>query len=276
MRLIRLAFVTLALALGFAAQNASAATTPTPTDESIQQLLTFSINVNYETTTNSSENDTLTNYSAIRHSILVSTHNVIKAITLDLFGREWTNWDTANIVRRVNPTNGAEGIYLRQGSTFIDISSFFGTSYLDDFTHDVFTACPGLTNNFTPALPVFFGSFKDDGGVLTSNTISLANIRYISLNTTNLKFNLLGVNLSALSSGRVTNVVSRVGDSLYTNQIDTILVNAVGSFYINIGTNIFTSPFQPHTGPARGTWTTLTPYVTPFPGPPGPPGPPGL
>jgi hypothetical protein len=263
MRFIRLALVGLALSLGLAARPASA--------QSIQEYLTFSINAEFEVTTNSVlDNDSLTNYYSVHRTVLVGTHNIVKAIAIDLFGDEWTNWNTATILRRINPANGEEGIYLRSGMRFTNISSFFGTSYLDDFTHDAPGAFPGLTNNFTPALPVFHGWVTNQGTEFFTNTISLGNLRFISLNTTNLKFNLIGVNLSALSNGRITNVSGTVDGVQYSNSVDTLAVNFVGSLYINMASNIFTSPFRPYSGIARGTWWSQSPEFSRFAGPPGP------
>jgi len=265
MRFIRLALVGLALSFGLAARNASA--------QSIQEYLSFYINAEFEVTTNSLENDTLTNYYSVHRTVLVSTHNIVKAIAIDLFGDQWTNWNTANILRRINPTNGEEGIFLRTGLKFTNVSSFFGTSYKNDFTYDALGAFPGLTNNFppgTPELPVFHGLVTSKGTRFFTNTISLGNVRYISLNTTNLKFNLIGVNLSALSNGELTNVVGTVDGVQYSNAVDTLAVNCVGSLYINMASNIFTSPFLTNSGIARGTWWSQFPAFSRFPGPPGP------
>jgi hypothetical protein len=262
MRFIRLALVGLALSLGLAARNASA--------QSIQQPITFAINAEFEIITNYSENDTLTNYYSTHRLVYVGTLNIVKAIALDLFGEKWTNWSAATILRRINPTNGEEGIFLRTGNYFTNISSFFGDSYKNGFTHDASNAFPGLTNNFTPSLPVFRGWITNKGGESFTNTFSLGTVRYLSLNTTNLKFNLIGVNISVLSNGRLTNVVGTVDHVQYSNDVDTILVNAVGSLYINMATNILVSPPQAYSGIARGSWSTGTPTFTRFPGPPGP------
>src|SRR5579862_7810498 len=143
MKLIRLALVILALVLGLAARNAPA--------QSVQQILTFSITAEYEYSTNVLlDADTLTNTYSSHRTLLVGSHNIVKAIAVDLFGTAWTNWAAAYIVRRLNPTNGTEGMFLTVGEFPTNISSFFGTTYLDDFTHDASNAFPGLTNNFSP------------------------------------------------------------------------------------------------------------------------------
>jgi hypothetical protein len=262
MRFIRLALVGLALSFGLVARTASA--------QSVQEYLSFYINAEFEVSTNSLENDTLTNYYSVHRTVLVGTHNIVKAIAIDLFGDQWTNWNTANILRRVNPTNGEEGIFLRQGAKFTNVSSFFGNSYKNDFTYDALGAFPALTNNFTPELPVFHGWVTNKGTGFFTNTISLGNVRFISLNTTNLKFNLIGVNLSALGNGLQTNVVGAVDGVQYSDAVDSLAVNCVGSLYINMASNIFTSPFRPYSGIARGMWWSQYPGFSHYPGPPGP------
>ncbi|MGO8700999.1 MAG: hypothetical protein ACLQVY_25185 [Limisphaerales bacterium] len=262
MRFIRLALVGLALSFGLAARNASA--------QSIQQPITFAINAEFEVTTNYSENDTLTNYYSARRNVYVGTLNIVKAIALDVFGEKWTNWSAATILRRINPTTGEEGIFLRTGNYFTNISRFFGTSFLNDFTSDAANAFPGLTNNFTPSLPVFHGWITNKGGESFTNTISIGTLRYLSLNTTNLKFNLVGVNFAIFSNGRLTNVVGTVDHVQYSNDVDAITVNAVGSLYINMATNILVAPPRAYSGIAHGSWSTGTPIFSRFPGPPGP------
>jgi hypothetical protein len=262
MRFIRLALVGLALSLGLAARNASA--------QSIQQPVTFAINAEFEVTTNYSENDTLTNYYSARRNVYVGTRNIVKAIALDLFGEKWTNWSAATILRRINPTNGEEAIFLRTDNYFTNISRFFGTSFSNNFTYDASMAFPGLTNNFTPSLPVFHGWVTNKGVESFTNTISIGTVRYISLNTTNLKFNLVGVNISIFSNGKLTNVVGTVDHVQYSNDVDAISVNAVGSLYINMATNILVAPPRAYSGIARGSWSTGTPTFSRFPGPPGP------
>jgi hypothetical protein len=264
MKLTRLAFLGLALALGLAARTAPA--------QSIQQPLLFSINAEYEYTTNATPNsETVTDDISVHHNLLVTTHGVVKAIAVDLFGRAWTNWISATLLRRVNPVDGTEGIFLRNGTKFTNVSSFFGDSFQNDFTEDVSNSFPGLTNNFTPQLPVFHGSVSNGPAGSFTNTISLGNVRFISLNTTNLKFNLIGVNLSTASNGRVTNVVGTVDQVRYSAQVDTLSVSVVGSLYINTATNLFDgAPFQPYSGPARGAFSTGQALFSIYPGPPGP------
>jgi hypothetical protein len=264
MKLIRLALVGLAVALGLAARTAPG--------QSVQEFLTFSINAEYEFMTNLTPNSvTLTNERYVQRSILVSTHNVIKAIAIDLFGQEWTNWSTATLLRRINPVDGTEGIFLHDGLRFTNVSSFFGTSFTNDFTYDVLNAYPALTNNFTPQLPIFRGWITNEESGMYTNTQSLGNVRFISLNTTNLKFNLIGVNLSVLGNGNVTNVEGTIDHVHYARQVDTIAVTGVGTLYINVATNLFDgTPFQPVSGPARGSFATMTPLFSIYPGPPGP------
>lgn len=202
MKLIRLALVSLALAFSLAARNAPA--------QSIQQNLTFSILMDYQYTTNSViDGGAVTNYYSTVRTLLVTTHNVVRAIALDLFGDQSTNWDGANLVRRINPTNGAEGIFLRNGPNFTNgftnVSSFFGLTFTNDFTSGVSNAFPALTNNLTNQLqlPVFHGWVTNSPSGLATNMLSLSDVFFLSLNTVNLKFNLVGVNLAALGNGRL-------------------------------------------------------------------------
>ena len=263
MKLIRLALATLALTLGLAALNASA--------QSSQQPLAFSILMEYQYETNTViDAGAETNNPSTLRTLLITPRDVLKAIGVDLFGKEWTNWMGGSLVRRVNLTNGTEGIYLRNGAKFTNVSSFFGTSFTNDFSEGAPAAFPGLTNSFSPQLPIFHGWVTNEGATNFTNIVSLSNVRFISLNTTNLKFNLIGVNLAALRNGRFTNVAGTTDGVHYSLPVDSLLVSAVGDVYINISTNLFTNAQIFVSGPARGTFGTGFPTYSHFAGPPGP------
>jgi hypothetical protein len=266
MRLIRFVVFGVTLALALAARNASA--------QSIQENLTFSILAQYEFTTNEvNANGDFTNsvYDSL-HTILVGTHGVVKAIAVDLYGRDWTNWASASLLRVTNPTNGNEAIFMRVGDDLTNVSRFFGTSFSNNFTYDISNAFPALTNdiptNYPIQLPIIRRQITNEAsGVSITNTEQNGGMRFISLTTTNLVFNLLGVNLAALSNGRYTNVSARLDGVTYSNRVDTLLVSVVGSLYINTATNLFIAPIMPFAGPARGTFQTANVMFNHFPPP---------
>jgi hypothetical protein len=250
---------------------------------SIQQI-TFSLLGQYQTnilgTNTANAAGPLTNQDAFIHDVLITTHSVIKALALDVDGLNWTNWILGNLVREVNLTNGHEGIFLRYGAMQTNVSSYFGGSFSNNFTAGLTSAFPGLTNNISGLTNNIYGSTNDlpqfqvDRGWLimadptntTTNFFRTGGLYFISFNTTNLKFNVVGV-----GDGTITNVGGDVNGTSYTRDINAEYVGTAGTYYMNITTNFFdtgtTTPPVFFSGPLHGTITTTQPIFSPIPGP---------
>jgi hypothetical protein len=244
------------------------------------QRLTFSLLAEYQTNifyTNTTESTVpLTNENSYIHHILIATGNVVKALAVDLDGTNWTNWAGSVLVREVNLTNGTEGIFLRKNGLQTNVSSFFGGSFSNNFSNN-FTAglsnafpgatnFPGLTNTFMPQLQLGHGGVRMTGPTnTTTNILTTAGLYFISLNTTNLKFNLV-----AVGDGAVTNVFGYIDGALYERDINFQYLGAAGSFYLNTTTNVFDAGTNPPvylTGPLHGNVSTTPPFFAIIPGP---------
>jgi hypothetical protein len=237
------------------------------------QRLTFSLVGEYQTNIyyTNSDNALLTNDQKIR-PILITTHNIIKALAVDLEGTNWdvdrtnsTNLNGAELVREVNfsngPAYGTEGIFLlRSGTNAANVSRFFAGSYSNNFTAGLSNAFPALTNyNPIPPIQLDQGSRSMNSTNTTTHFTSTAGLYFISLNTTNIKFNLVGVGDAA-----VTNVGGRIDGTIYppTNTVQSEYLGTAGSFYLNVATNIFgdgTNPPVYFTGPMHGTFNVSPP-----------------
>jgi hypothetical protein len=244
------------------------------------QRITFSLTGEFQTNTfatNADDGSSLTNEHAKMKMIFLGTGNVIKSIAIDLEGTNWSNWSGAILLREVNLTNGNEGIFLRKNSVQTNVSSYFDGTFSNSFTVGVSNAFPalsnnmtglvsnninGMTNNANPGFQVVQGNLDMTGPTnFTTNFTKTAGLYFISLNTTNIKFNLLGI-----ATGTITNVqgegFERTNNSLY--------IGTAGTFYLNADTNIFdsgtNSPYF-YTGPMHGTINVGLPYFSPDQGP---------
>jgi len=145
------------------------------------QRLAFSLVAEYQTNifyTNTTESTvSLTNESSYTHRAFLITSNVIKALAVDVDGPNWTNWLGSALVREVNLTNGAEGIFLRNNGVQTNVSSFFGGSFSNNFTAGLSnefpgaTNFPGLTNTFVPQLQLDRGTLRMTSPTNTTATI---------------------------------------------------------------------------------------------------------
>jgi hypothetical protein len=268
MKRIRFLFGSIVLILGLMAINAHA--------QSTYQYIGFSVQAEFEVVTNDVPSDPTFIDDNLR-LILVTSSNVVKSIAADQFGTPaWTNWANAGIVRRVNLVTGEERIYLSRtdaagGTTNVDVSSYFSGSYLNNFTSGTSNAFPAATNNFTennpnPYPPLFRGQ--------PTNHFSSAGLYFISLNTTNLKMNLLGANFAFLGNGLITKYSGVEHGTNYSGAVQNEIISVVGSLSWTRSTNIFdlytqtTNTF--YSGPARGTVTVREPNFSPVALPPAP------
>ena len=245
----------------------------------------------------------LTNEESRIRTVLIATGNVVKALAVDLDGSSSTTWNGAELVREVNLTNGTEGIFLRKAGNQTNVSSFFGGSYSNNFTGELTNEFPALntnfaigftntitnvvtnggftniftnvftnsfpssfSNNFNLETPLVRGSRLMTGPTnTTTNFVRTAGLYFISLNTTNLKFNLV-----AVGDGAVANVAGRISGTRYELPVNFQHLGTAGSFYLNTTTNIFdTGTGAPvyMTGPIHGSFSTTTPTFSAIAGP---------
>jgi hypothetical protein len=275
MNKIRFSFFAAGAALALAAGGLHAQT-------SIQRL-TFSLIGEYQTNifSTNSDNPPLTNEDSKIRTVLVGTGNVIKALAVDLEGTNYTNWTGGSLVREVNLTNGNEGIFLRVNGNQTNVSSFFDGSYSNDFTAGLSNAFPALTNNISGLTNDIYGSSNNpipqvelvrgwrrmtNPTNTTTNFVATAGLYFISLNTTNLKFNLVGV-----GDGVASDVAGDIGGTLYERtNIHSEYLGTAGTFYLNVETNIYgagTNPPMYFTGPMHGTINIGLPWFSSIPGP---------
>jgi hypothetical protein len=244
------------------------------------QRLTFSLLGEYETntfSTNTSDpSQPLTNQFSQIKTVLIATPNVIKALAVDIAGTNFTNWTGGSLVRVVSLTNGAEGIYLRANGNQTNVSSFFNGTDSNDFTATILTNFPGLTNNISGLTNNFINGstnnsnpmFEVDRGArrmtdatnIITNFSRLGGLYFISLNTTNLKFNVIGV-----GDGVVTNVTGSIAGTPYALTNSSAYLGTAGYFYLNVVTNLFdagsNAPIY-FTGPMRGTISIGVPFFS--------------
>jgi len=234
------------------------------------QRITISLFGQYQTNrfyTNSTTG--LTNENARLRDILIATGNVVKAIAVDLEGTNWTNWAGAALVREVNLTNGNEGIFLRLSGKQTNVSSFFDSSFSNNFTAGLSNSFPGATNGMNSSTNNLNGSTNNanpnfqlvQGWVrmtsstnFTTNFTRTAGLYLVSLNTTNIKFNFV-----AAGPGRITTVSGAGGKG----SINSEIISGAGSFYLNATTNLYdmgSNGASFFTGPMRGSIILGAPY----------------
>jgi len=237
---------------------------------SIQQL-NFTLLCEYQTNTfHTNISDTfgsLTNEHSGIQDILIAPHGVLKAIAVDLFGTNWTNWTYGHIVREVNLTTGNEGIFIRTPSgDQTNVSSFFGGTFSNNFTAGITNMFPGSTNNFQPSFQADRGwIFQTSETNFETNYIRTAGLYALSLNTTNMK-----INFVAAGDGTITNVSGYTGGVLYEHPVNTEYIGAAGVFYLNVTTNVFNMGSNPPvylTGIVRGSISVAQPVFSAIPGP---------
>ncbi len=252
MKRLRFVLGLLVFALGLTGINARA--------QSAYQNIAFSVQGQFETATNSVPSEPNTTFENL-HLILFTSGDVVRSIAIDLFGTEsWTNWSNAGLLRRVNLVTGEERIYLSRGGTnVVDASSYFSGSYVSNFMSQVPVAFPSATNNFGPLnpdpyQPLFTGT--------NGNHFNSAGLYFISLNTTNLKMNLVGANFSFLGNGLLHNFKGVQSGTNYSGEVQNEVISVVGTFSWNRSTNLLgvgSGPSDFFSGPARGNVTVRDP-----------------
>lgn len=248
------------------------------------QRLTISLLASYQTNTfatNTSGASPLTNtYSKIK-TVLIGTANVIKAIAVDAEGTNWSLWAGAELVREVNLTNGNEGIFLRKGTNNFNVSNYFVGSFSNNFTSGWSNAFPGatnhiygqtniaingVTNNAAPSFELVQGSIRMTGPTnFVTNDVKTDGLYFLSLNTTNIKFNVIGA-----GDGEVQTVAGHIDGTLFSRPVNSEVIGSAGTYFLNVTTNIFdTGTDTPVyvTGPVRGTVVVGTPNFSPITGP---------
>jgi hypothetical protein len=222
------------------------------------------------------------------HPVLVTTFGVRRALEYDLEGTDYGVWAGAQLVREVNLTNGNEGIFLLLGDKQTNVSRFFDGSFSNNFMAELTNAFPALTNNIsglTNDIMAFTNSATTNITIpqtllnrgwlyrpniatttnVTNALLTTAGVYFISLNTSNIKFNLVGV-----GDGAVTHVAGSVDGAASEAPINSEYLGCAGTYYLNLATNIFdTGTNAPRfvTGPMHGTFVTGPPHFSPIPGP---------
>ena len=135
----------------------------------------------------------------------------------------------------------------------------------------------GLTNNFinqatnngVPQVELEHGWIRLTAPAsTTTNFTSTGGLYFISFNTTNLKFNVVGV-----GDGGASDVGGSIdGASYELTNVHSEYLGAAGAFYLNVETNIFdmtnATPLpQYFTGPMRGTISVNPPTFSKIAGP---------
>jgi hypothetical protein len=159
----------------------------------------------------------------------------------------FTNMFTNVFTNAFTFTNTVTNMVTNGGITYI-----FTNVFTNSFTTNSFS------NNFSLETPLVHGWRRmTDPTNTTTNFVATAGLYFISLNTTNLKFNLL-----AVGDGAITSVAGHINGTLYERAINSQHLGSAGTFYLNIGTNIFdvaTNPPTSFTGPMHGTVSTGQP-----------------
>ena len=261
MKQIRIWVVAIVFLLGLSANRANAQT------PIAMERLYFSFFNDYENDIQTNSGSVMDFVSLIR-TVSIINGNVQRAIYYDLGGEEWTNLVGMEIVREVNMTNGAEGIYLRGYGRQTNISYMFtnslGESYLNGFTSEATNEFPGLTNNFDPDLPIHRGSYRYFGAGNPNNVtnhIRDEQMFYASFTTTNLKFNYIGYGTVVPHP-----VIGRLmpGGTIYSTNVNSFTAHGIGTLYHIGGTNIFgvstNSPITTNTGVMYGGFWSGEPF----------------
>jgi hypothetical protein len=203
---------------------------------------------------------TVTNEASFIRTAYIDTGDITRCIRLD-WGPNWTNWVGAFLVREVNLATGAEGIFLRINGRQTNVSwyftNLFGASYSNNFSSQVSNWFPAFTNNFTPTFPLEHGSVVTRDTGATTNYSREETFVFSSFNSTNIKFNLLGLGPSV-----PCRVSGRLNGTLYSSTIDQFSAFVVGTLLHNVGTNRQDSPGVPGnfvSGTAEGYFTTSVP-----------------
>jgi hypothetical protein len=142
------------------------------------------------------------------------------------------------LVREVNLSNGAEGLYIRGNGYQNDVSRYFtndlGASYDGDFTGQVTNLFAGITNFFT-GLPIHSGFAQTPHGQPSvTNNLRQETIFTVSMDTTNMKFTFLGYGTAVPHP-----VVGRAKGVLYSKAVDSFYAHGIGTMFHTAGTNVF-------------------------------------
>jgi hypothetical protein len=255
-----------------------------------RQILSFSLDAQFSTnkfSTNHATGAVTTNQ--ILETAPISTPTVVRDIAVDLYGADYTNWTNATLLRETD-ADGHEGIFLFKPKplTNVNVSSFFSTSFSNDFTSGVpgnFTPITNFNNvpelsadpnyyDFPPGPAANWSNITNfvfnvttpvqaarlhitKTGVntfITTNSLisppASVSLCYVSLNTANLQFSLI-----ASGSATTTNLMGNLPHvpTLFSNQVQYLQLNfAVGTYRANLGTNLLDpDPADFVSGPAH-------------------------
>jgi hypothetical protein len=253
--------------------------------QTVIQALTFRLIGEYQTNVvGTNVANTQTNIHEFTPTILITSANVVRALAVEIGGLEWTNWGSSYLVLERNLATGAEGIYLRTNGVQTNVSQYFGYCFNDNFTANLTNFFPGVNNftgvtnsittnditatystNYIPPVELDRGWVYQRTDTNTSVLGAHYGVHFISLNTKNLQFNLVGT-----SYGLRTNVSGRYDGATYSEPILGETITSSGIFSLNTTTNIQGTGANPPVylgGPIHGVLTVDQPYFYPIPGP---------
>jgi hypothetical protein len=262
MKKMRSLFLVLVLGLGLCCPRAQGQTTA--------MTMTFSIICQYVT------NSYTTNLSPLVinkfqrvTTVLLNSANLVKAMSVDMFGTKWTNWAGASIVYEQNMTNGNQGIFLRLAGRQTNVSSFFvndfsTNGFVNMFSQDVDSAFHGTNYDImgtNSQLPLVGGNVYEHETSTNSNFNVSDNLAYLTFTSVNTSFTLFG-----FSQGTLLNTVyDREGDIAKVNKA---MITGAGTFTLNVTTNFLDiavtnatqTPAIHYVGLAHGTVYMAIPY----------------
>ncbi|MGP8201946.1 MAG: hypothetical protein ACLQU4_20845 [Limisphaerales bacterium] len=173
-------------------------------------------------------------------------------VVTNLFTNAATNIFTNTITNTVTDS-GSNYVFT---NLFTNVSANVFTNLFTNAFNNAFNN--SFSNSFNLDTPLVHGTFLlSDSTDTTTNITTTGGLYFVSLNTTNLKFNLM-----AVGNGSVTQV-SGANDE---RAIESQLAGAAGAFYLNTSTNIFDARSNPPVylaGVLRGTLSTGQPSFIP-------------
>jgi hypothetical protein len=216
--------------------------------------MNFSIICQYVTNTyTTNAGATLTDQHVL--TVIIDSANIVKAIAIDMFTNEWTNWQLATLVYEENMTNGNQEIFLRYNGKQTNVSPYFVNSfspngYANMFSQDATNALAGTifpsfsTNGYANLFAQEATNVYADTN-FPANSLPLAgtygyglgpvgvgydNLAYLTISTRNISLALFGY-----SQGTLVDTVYDVQG--HTGKVDKAQILGVGTFNLNLTTN---------------------------------------
>jgi hypothetical protein len=175
----------------------------------------------------------------------------------------------------VNSSNLTTVTFSTNGVT--DFVSYLDTNDVTNLEASIVTN--GITNTFTNGVTNIFNNYFDvqtplvQGVALQTNPsapptnyvksynvyFKTAGVYFIALNTTNVKFNVVGA-----GEGYITTLAGTLNGIAYQRQVGAEIIGTAGAFYLNATSNVYnlgTNLPAYYAGPTRGTVILQAPYI---------------